>query len=206
MAEERWGVGNQADSKAFGYAKVGKQRVDLIHGEHPHSRRDNTTYARWPNGDIEGFNGHRIQTRVEVETHNYLKTSGLSGNEVRRSATCKIWLNDFLAYTFSGRDPDRLLRKAADQILPQLFEHAIQFWDPAEREKLIGRKVYYANTPAVVREVFWDQGCVWLEVEEGHEFPQPAWSHDPDGIPPDDDYRTSVKDDFFAPSIYWHRD
>jgi len=45
--EEQWGVGAKASAKAFMQTKVGKETVELIHGEHPHSRSDNNIYARW---------------------------------------------------------------------------------------------------------------------------------------------------------------
>ncbi len=45
--ENNWGVGDCADAKAFDTAIVNGRSVDLIHGEHPHSRSDNTTYARF---------------------------------------------------------------------------------------------------------------------------------------------------------------
>lgn len=57
-ASPQWGVGDQADAKAFATADVAGQRVDLIHGQFPHSRRDNNTYARMSH-HIVAFDGNR---------------------------------------------------------------------------------------------------------------------------------------------------
>lgn len=115
MSDE-WGVGNKTKEKAFDTAQVGKQAVDLIFGEHPHSRRDNTTYARFPSGDIEGFDGHRICTKIEIEESNYLKTSGLSGNQVRKTCTVKVFFNGEQVFEDWHRTYDRAYELAKKYI------------------------------------------------------------------------------------------
>ena len=48
---EQWGVGKEKDAKAFDTVKMGGEELELIFGEHPHSRQDNTIYARGKSGD-----------------------------------------------------------------------------------------------------------------------------------------------------------
>lgn len=104
---EQWGVGNKADSKAFDTALMGKQDevVELIHGEHPHIRGPNNTYARWADGDIDGFDGHRRLVDVQLHSTNYLKTSHYSGNQIRKAGTCTISIDRVQVYEFFYRDP-----------------------------------------------------------------------------------------------------
>ncbi len=58
--EEQWGFGNAKENKAFDTVKIGEETVDLFFGEHPHSRQDNTIYARTKGGSIYEFDGHRL--------------------------------------------------------------------------------------------------------------------------------------------------
>lgn len=199
--DDKWGVGSAADSQAIGKATVGDLSVELIWGEHPHSRNDNKMYARFPDGSIEAFSGHRVQVRVEVETSNYMKTSYLSGDEVRRACVARIFFDGRQVYEIGGRDPERLLRQAADT-LERLREHAMWPFDDETLRRFEGRPVFYERTPAFVRRLLLDQGAVLLEVAPGHKFPPPVWKEPAD---PSDENSTSVKDDIFSPRIWWFR-
>lgn len=197
---EQWGVGDKADSKAFDAIRLHGQTLDLIHGEHPHSRSDSSIYARWPSGRIDSFNGHRVRARVEVEEENYLKESELSGDDIRKGGSCKIYLNDFPVYEFFHRDAQWALLRA-HHILGELYDLPVRLWDEAERQALIGRKVYYQRHPAVVRYYFPDQGCVTLDpVGEG--FPPAPYAIE-DGYEGSDD--GSVKVDVLDKGIWWWR-
>lgn len=200
---DQWGIGSKAEETSFATAKVGKEPVGLVMGEHPHSRSDNKIYARFPSGRTEGFNGFRLVTRVEVEESNYLKESELSGSEVRKGGSCRIYFNDQIVYEFFHRDAQRACIKAYE-LIDQLKEHAVmqQMIDenvPAS-ERLRGRKVYYRDTPAVCGLYMPDQGCVMFEAESGHKFPVPAWADDPYYEETD-----SVKDSILSPHVWWWR-
>ena len=67
MEEEKWGLGNATQNKAFDTVKMGDEILELIHGEHPHSRQDNTTYAKTKHGSFIGFEGHRRPMKIEIE-------------------------------------------------------------------------------------------------------------------------------------------
>ena len=195
---ERFGVGNAADSKAFGTAQIGKQTAELILGEHPHSRSDNNVYARYPGGRIEEFDGHLILTRVEIEEYNYLKQSGLSGDEVRKGGTCRIFFNGKQVYEFFFREVERAFHRAAS-VVDALKESPSSMW---ESEKLLGRKIYYRDHPAIITSVIAEQGCIIVE-PDGCVFSTPPWALQ-DGYPAGNSQ--SVKTEVISPDIWWFRD
>lgn len=202
---ERWGVGNKKDNKAFETGKLGDgTSYELIFGEHPHSRQDSNIYARFEDGEIIGFDGHRILMQIEFETYNYLKTSYLSGNEIRKGGECKIYLNGKICYTFGFRDIFEALLMARSK-LHDLTSLPVQLWQD-NYDNLIGRKVYYKNKPGVITHFFGDQGAVIIQFEDGHKRPlEPYEAEDlkkGESVEPLED---DVKDDILSPHIWWHR-
>ena len=198
MSEE-WGVGNAKNSKAFDTATVGNQKVELIHGQNPHSRQDNTTYARWPNGGIEAFNGHRVLIGFTYKPQNYVKESHISGSEVRRGGELIITFNDKPIYGKFCREPERAAIEVI-RLLPELLEHPARLWKA--EEDLINRKIFYYGVPAVVTDFFGDQGNIMIKAEEGQEFPHQPWQDDE----LDDEQYIEVKDDILSKHIWWFRD
>ena len=184
---EGWGVGNKANDKAFDTVQIGNQEVELIHGEHPHSRQDNNTYARWPGGGIEGFNGHRILTTIHIDEENYLKESYLSGNEVRKGAHATIYFNGHPVYEVGGREAANLLTRV-HQILPQLYEHPIMLFEKDWDKKLIGKQVAWKDRPGMVTYCFPDQGSIVIDFGQKDEFGQAV----------------DVKEDILADTINWY--
>lgn len=203
---ENWGVGNKADSKAFATARVGNEEVELIHGENPHSRRDGSVYARFKGGSIEGFDGHQTCIKVEVEESNYLKTSGLSGNEVRRACVARIFFGDRQIYEVGGRDIMPTLL-AAHNAVAKLQDLSPYMFGDVDAE-LIGRKVWYRDDPAVITRFIGDQGAVILKAD-GCRFRPPAWQRDdPEemAMAEMDGEDQEIKDDILSPHIWWFRD
>lgn len=194
---EKWGVGNRKDEKAFATVKVGDEDVELIHGEHPHSRADNKIYARFKDGSVEGFDGHMMLVGFRYEPSNYLKTSGLSGNEVRKGGQFVVTVNGRDIYSRFCRSAERAAGMFFE-LEPKLFEGPIDWRDP--EGWLIDRKIYYQNVPAVITRWLADEGDVIIEAEPGYTFPQQPWHDD---FPPDDE--TSVTDDILSPHIWWFR-
>lgn len=206
MADE-WGVGNQVDAEPWGTAKVGSTPVALIWGQHPHSRSDNKIYARFPSGKVEAFDGHRLPARVEIEESNYLKTSEMSGDEVRKGGECRIFLNGVQVYGFFTRDAQRALIKA-HALLDELRGHtataALIDERVPEGDRLRGRKVYYRGTPAILGYTMPSQGCVMVEPAPGLTFPPDVHTLDSDG----DDYYDGERDrkiSILSDDIWWHR-
>lgn len=207
---EQWGVGNAAESKSFDTTMVGDFEVELIHGQHPHSRCDNSMYARFPDGRIEGFDGHRLLHEIRFEDHNYLKQSGLSGNEVRKGGSCKIIINGFICKEFFYRDVTEALITARSA-LAKIHEHPVRLWDEADRKRLIGRKVYYHDFPAIVEMLIKDQACVILKPDHADRAvfpPRPYELEDASRGDGDIDWgeRKTAKVEIDSPHIWWWRE
>lgn len=200
-----YGKGSEHSPKPFARTMVGSSIVDLVHGEHPHSRSDNSIYARWQDGRIEGFNGHRLLTTILFQDNNYLKTSGLSGNQVRKGGLCTITINGFSCAKFGYRDIDWALFEAYST-LQKIKDFTIQLWDEDERKKLVGRKVYYDSHPAVIRYLFEEDMDVILDADPPP-FPFRAYQQEDlkNGEDADSDDRNTVKDTIFSSHIWWWR-
>src|ERR1051326_6599782 len=133
QASERWGVGDQADSRAFDTTTVDGRIVELIHGEHPHSRRDDNTYARDPiTGAIHEFDGHRRLIDIKIESSNYLKESDFSGDQIRKTVTGTIISDGTQVYEFSHRTVEAVLLQA-HRLLQGLQEHESGWLSADER-------------------------------------------------------------------------
>lgn len=204
----RWGYGRGARQfdgtpyAPFARVLVGETNpieVDLLHGEHPHTRRDESVYARFPDGQIEGFDGHRFLCEIHLRDFNYLKTSDLSGNEVRRGGSCKILINNLVVFTFFYREIEEALIRARDVVF-RLQEHPARPWTV---DKVVGRKVYWRETPATIEK--FDEGRLFIRNESGLPFPANPWEKEEilggDAI----DLSETIITDFLDPHIWWFR-
>lgn len=111
------------------------------------SEDEDDLYTKFPDGEIIPFKGHPEKFSVEIETWNDLKRSDLTGNEIRKAATCQIMINDRLARIIEGIDVQDLLMKAnraIDELKVQPFSIC------RDANSLIGREIYYYNQPAVI--------------------------------------------------------
>ena len=198
---DQWGVGNRRDEMAFDTTWLGDEPIELLWGEHPHARQDNNVYARTKSGAIYDFSGHRCLIDIEIRSRNYLKTSGLSGDEIRKSVRGVILSDGEAVYEVGGRDVEYVLLQV-HHILGVLKEHSSDFLNKAARESMVGRQVYYDRTPAVIERVIADQGCVILKTDNGSPFPGPIWADDDD----DPEFEASIKTDVLDPKIWWFRD
>lgn len=214
---EEWGPGEAAKTaKGFERGYLGippapKQPADLaprtrgyelFFGDHPHTRRDDNVYARFDDGRVEGFNGHRVQVAIDLRTSNYLKTSGLSGNEIRKGGRCVVSMGlcepPVPVYEFSFRDVQRALRRA-QEVVEALQDHPIQWFREKDRSEVVGRPVWWRDQPAIVSNYFADQGCVVLTPDGVDGFLPPGWSE------PGDEHEPDVKVDVLNDGIYWFR-
>jgi hypothetical protein len=199
-----WGPGDDAANiKSFGKTLVGKEEVELFHGEHPHSRQYNTTYVRTKRGTIYGFSGHQVLIDITFTTDNYLKSSELSGDEIRKSGVCVISADREPVYSFGFREIPWALIKA-HQLLTELSEHSSGILIKSERDSLVGRKIYWDRVPAVITRYIRDQGEIIITAESGHEFPQLIYAID-DGEYDDDHDKRQIKDDILSTKIWWFR-
>jgi hypothetical protein len=202
MSDE-WGAGPPDKWSDHGSVMIGRRRYPLIWGEHPHSRSDNNHYVKIRDGGDDepiGFSGHRILIDVHLTSSNYLKSSGLSGDEVRKGGTGQIIADGEVVFEFFFRDIHYALRKA-DQLITELSEHSSGWLLQDQREALIGRAVFYRDIPAVITDLVTDQGCVMLQTADGKPFPPPVWSDDEDYYEGENRVKVEVTD----PHIWWHR-
>lgn len=201
-----WGVGKDKDKKAYASTYVGKQKVDLIFGEHPHSRRDNNTYARFSDGKIEGFDGHTLLHEITFKDYNYLKESELSGDQVRKGGTCTISINGTVVETFFYREIENALHRAAHR-LTEIHEFPVRLWDEKDKASLIGRKIYFRNQPAIITDYFEDQACVMIK-HDPEDTPFVPAPYDLEGVKNGEqvEYFNQVKDSIYSKNIWWWRD
>ena len=200
MSDDQWGPGDPKTWSDHGSVVVGDRRYPLVYGEHPHSRSDNRHYANMGHREPVGFDGHRILVSVTLESSNYLKSSGLSGDEVRKGGSGKIISDGEVVFEFFFRDIHYALRKA-DHIITELMEHSSGWMSKDQRDQLVGRAIYYREVPAVIYALVTDQGCVMVETADGKPFPPPVYD-DGDG---DDDRDNQVKVEVTNPHIWWFR-
>jgi hypothetical protein len=205
VTNSEWGIGNKADAKPFDRTFLGDKEVDLIFGEHPHSRQDNNEYARLEDGTIHDFCGHRRLIDVEIKSSNYLKSSHLSGDEIRKSVIGSIFSDGKKVYEFFSREPDIALLRAY-HLLQKLQSHESNWLSLDGRYALVGRKIYYHDQPATINAFIEDQGCVIIQSEPSFAPPR---SNEEDELDYWSDWKRDdhyeIKDDVLSPHIWWFR-
>lgn len=201
MTEVKWGAGNKAQDKAFDATNLHGKPIELFFGEHPHSRQDNDIYARDEYGHVYGFDGHRRLIDVKIVSENYLKESHYSGDEIRKSVTGYIFCDGEQVYEFFSRDPQYALLRA-HSLIGELGGHPSAWLSKSERQKLVGRKIYFKQTPAVIASLITEQGAIIIETEDKRPFPAMPW--DSDGFMVHEPSST-IKEDVLSASIWWFR-
>lgn len=200
MADEQWGAGDRSKWHNHGVVQIGRERFPLIYGEHPHSRSDDRHYVEM-HGEVVGFSGHRVLLGVNLESRNYVKDSELSGGDVRKGGTGRILADGDVVFEFYFRDVLGALLKA-HSLITDLSEHASGWILREDRNKLVGRKLFYREHPAIVERLIVDQGCLILHAEGGRPFPPPVWRERGE----EDEQETSVKVEVTDPAIWWWRE
>lgn len=199
---EQWGVGDQADAKAFDTIAEG----ELIFGQFPHSRQDNNIYLRRPDGRIVPFDGHRRLIDVELKSSNYLKDSEWSGDEIRKSVTASIIVDGVKLVEVFGREVVDTLRRV-ERAIEKYSEHESNWFSKKAREQMVGRKIYYYNQPATIIRLIEDQNAIIIET--GPDFIAPVRGDDEDDFDSWEDWRVNghyeVKEDVLSPHIWWWR-
>ena len=199
MADDKWGAGDPSKWSDWGTVRIGKTEYPLIWGEHKHSYSENKMYVLINDKPVE-FNGHRILVDMQFKSRNYLKESELSGNEYRKGGSCEIIADGDVIYEFFYRDIQWALIKAHG-LIGEISEHPSGWINKDEREKLVGRSVYYRGTAAIIERLIVDQGCMILKPEGMDYFPQPPWRDDDYDDEPD----ITVKVEVLDPNIWWWR-
>lgn len=210
---EKWGPGDSDNWRFTGevqHFETGEP-FDLFYGEHPHGRRDNDLYAllRFGDGPMDAdersavaFSGHRVRTEIEIVEFNYMKSSGLTGDEIKKGCHLRVKLDGDLTYTKFFREArSAAIWWAAND--HQIFEHPVWLARRGERDKLIGRAVYFRDQPGVVTHYFPDRGTVAIAYDgEGEGFKTPGHR----SLSDVEEIDESVTEDILDPSIWWFRD
>lgn len=186
--------------KAFDTVDIEGEKVDLIRSDGVHSTCDNNCYARYSSGELHGFNGHRIRWGVEIKEGNYLKESHLSGSEVRKSCTAKIFAGDVQVYELGGRDVEIMLDKVKWTIA-KLEDLPAEVFTREGRIQITGRRIFYRDQSAIIENYFVDQGTVIIAKAGTGHFNRAAWQDEDN-----DEYESTVKEDILSPHIWWFGD
>lgn len=197
MNNENWGVGNRKHEKAFDVVKVNGHEYDLIFGEHPHSRQDNTMYARSKSGRIEGFNGHRNCFKVEIEEYNYMKESELSGDEVRKGGSAKLYVNDILCYNHFCRNYEMGYNFIQNFISKMEMNWS---WFPKDTQSQIGKTIGYREQLFKITRVDIEHAEMVLETLDGLDRKPFLWE-DEDDL---DEIDNTVKISIISEMIDWY--
>lgn len=170
------------------------------------------------------FRGHRVQVDVELHTSNRREVNDWKGrDEIRPGGQWKIKLNRQQVYDgYIGTDVPATLRRIADKVETLIGDNTgggcpgFDLADPAPfEEQLVGRRVYYRDTPAVVSSAsVLHQGCVMLKPVGVNAFPRRGYDLDrePDGTghAEQDSYdpmeAREIKVEIDSPHIWWWRD
>ena len=198
----RWGAGNEKNSKPFDTVKIGGSEFELIYGEYPHSRKDNTTYARNKNNpeDIYDFDGHRIPFKIEIEESNYIKRSGLSGDEVRKSCSGKLFLDGKQIFECGGRTYERAF-KNIEQFIDSMEQE--WSWYPNNLNEKIGKIIKYEGQLFKIQSFILSQACMILVTPD--EKPRKPFPSEAEDVENDDFEReNSIKVEINSPHIWWY--
>ena len=172
--------------------------------------------GHWWWADVSGdgshwshFNGHRVQVDVAFSTENRREVNEWKGrDEIRASGEWTLALNRQQCWEgFIGPDPLAQLR-GIPRVIEKLLDHAAINWfdEKPAADQLLGRRVYYERTPAVVSSVsVFDQGCVMLKPVGVEFFPPSVSSLDEDEFPDDPYDRREIKTDLLDRNIWWWR-
>lgn len=136
------------------------------------------------------FRGHRVQVDVELHTSNGRDVHEWKGHdEIRAGGQWSISLNrqrvdgDYMG----GTDVPRVLRRIADKV-EKLTSDSGHFGldllsSTPFAEQLVGRRIYYDRTPAVITGTVLNQGCIIVKPVGVAAFPRGVYDLDsePDG-------------------------
>lgn len=198
----RWGVGKEDKSEPFDTVKIGQSDFELIHGEFPHSRRDNTTYARSKDNPqrIYGFDGHRLPFKIEIEESNYLKSSSMSGDEIRKSCTGKLSLNGIVIYECGGRTYQRAFKNICHFIDSMEEKWS---WYPNKLQEWKDKVIKYEGQLFRIQSFIVSQGCMILVTPDGK--PRLPFAYEQQDVEEGNfDGRETLKVEVNSEKIWWY--
>ncbi|SDI40884.1 hypothetical protein SAMN05421505_14923 [Sinosporangium album] len=171
--------------------------------------------SHWQWADVFGdgthwsrFQGHRVQIDVTFRTENRREVNDWKGrDEIRAGGEWTLALNRQQCWEgFIHPDPLATLR-TIPRIIEQLLDHSLIDWldEKPAAEQLLGRRVYYEHTPAVVSSTsVLPEGCVMLKPVGAEFFPPAVYDLD-EGDDGDQGERRAYKVDLLSPHVWWWR-
>jgi len=197
MSDDKWGPGNLSKIKIFETNRFDNgTKLELFFGEHPHSRQDGTIYARTPDGGIYGFDGHRRRMKIDIEEFNYLKTSELSGDEVRKGCKGKLFVNDVQCYTTTGRTYEGVFHSIQNWVAKMETNWD---WYPHNVKKEIGRVIGYQEQLFRIKSFDIEEGTMIIETADGLPRKRFLWED-----PEDFEMESKIVVDIISPQITWY--
>ena len=164
-------------------------------GDKPHSYSDNSVYAKNPSGSVTAFAGHRIPIKIEIEEYNYLKSSGISGDQIRKGCSVKVFVGGVQILDDFARGYEQGYKKAERYIDDlELFWG----WFPFNIESMIGKLLYYREQPCRIKSFIVRQGCMILETLDGLPFKKFVSDDE------DDEQESDIKVKITSPSVWWN--
>lgn len=162
----------------------------------------------WPRNEtptydnIMGFSGMPCRWGYRVENTHYIRTK--HDVEVYQKYEVIITRNDVDFFSFWCTDIGAASAKAITTIC-ELSDHPAWLNEIDFDKKLIGRKVFYRESPAIIKSWVYGQACVILEPDYNfiHYFPKPACYQEDD--PWFTDEENTIKADILDKHIYWFR-
>jgi len=162
--DDQWGAGPKKDWRPFDEVAVvdGDVKFNLVHGAHPHGRQDNNLYAvragAKPSEAI-AFSGHRFRTYLEIEEKNYVKSSSLTGTEIRQYAELRIHMDTEqgvrrLVYVKGAREVAFLMHWWLANHYRFSEDSPVQIFRASDVAKLPGMPLWFRGQPAVGKS--WD--------------------------------------------------
>lgn len=151
------------------------------------------------------FIGHAVRVGVTLRQWNEREVNDWKGrDEIRPTGGFEITFNDEVVYgDIAGRDALETLRRI-ERLIMKLRRLPFDWRQTPYSEQIVGRRVYYHDTPAVIDRWMADQGCIGLTPVGVPEFPPRAWKTDGDDEPLSDE-NDWIKDTILSPHIWWHR-
>lgn len=191
-----------------GVRVLGRETIGAPDGDN----RDH--HWRWADVSGDGshwsrFDGHHVQVDIELHTANRREVNAWKGrDEIRAEGTWTLALARQQCWEgYLRRDPlDQLIDIRS--IAMRMLNHDAIDWrsEVTAADQLMGRRVYYDRTPAVVSSVsVLDQGCVMLKPVGFDVFPPSVHGLDHDDE--DDPFeRGEVKVELLYERVWWWRD
>jgi hypothetical protein len=145
------------------------------------SQDEDDLYTKLPDGEIISFKGHKEQISVEIDTWNNLIRSDLLGDEVKKAATCTIYIDGRIGRIIEGTDIQDLLMKA-DRAIDEL--KVMPFSIARDQFNLVGKEIYYDNQPAIIYNIDEENNCIHIIPDTNYlsNFHPPAYALEDDEV------------------------